>query len=147
MLSKTALNTLKAFVALAGLPKGSYQGAASVADKIGAPQNYLSKQLKALVGSGLVESRKGKDGGFRLGRPAGEITLFDVVEPIDQVSRWEGCFMGGGRCTEGTSCPTHKRWSKVRVAYLDFLTQTTIVDLLGDSQAGITSKPNQAAEG
>lgn len=133
MLSKTALNTLKALVVLAGLPDGGYQGAASVATKIGAPQNYLSKQLKALVGSGLVESRKGKDGGFRLGRPAAAITLFDAVEPIDQVSRWEGCFMGGGRCTAGTPCVAHARWSKVRTAYLDFLTQTTIEELLGDS--------------
>lgn len=128
MLSKTALSAVKALAVLAELPRGEYEGAASVAERIGAPQNYLAKQLKALARIGLLQSQKGLGGGFRLGRPAEQITLFDVVEPIDQVSKWEGCFLGG-RCHGSTPCSVHTRWNAVREAYLGFLTSTSIKEL------------------
>jgi DNA-binding IscR family transcriptional regulator len=59
MLSKTGLHAVRALVALARLPEGCYAGAARIAQDIGAPQNYLSKLLKALAEEGLVESQKG----------------------------------------------------------------------------------------
>jgi Rrf2 family iron-sulfur cluster assembly transcriptional regulator len=128
MLSKTARDVLKAMVELAELPPESYAGAASVAERIGAPRNYLAKQLKQLARLGLVSSQKGLGGGFRLARPAKEITLFEVVEPLDNVSRMRGCFFGGS-CDCQSSCAVHGRWAKVRQAFLDFLNQTMIADL------------------
>jgi Rrf2 family protein len=105
MLSKTALNALKAFTVLADLPAGSYAGAGAIAEKIGAGQNYLGKLLQSLIDQGLVTSQKGL-GGFRLTKT--QITLYDVVEPIDHVSRWEGCFMG--ERVFGKPCSVHDRW-------------------------------------
>lgn len=128
MLSKTARDVLKALIELAALPPDSYAGAASVAERIGAPRNYLSKQLKQLARLGLVISQKGLGGGFRLARPAREITLFEVVEPLDNVSRMQDCFFGGP-CDCQSACAVHGRWAKVRKSYLDFLSQTTISDL------------------
>jgi Rrf2 family protein len=130
MLSKTALSVVKALVELAELPPNSFAGAATVAQRIDAPQNYLSKMLKGLVREQLVESQKGSGGGFRLSRRPERITLFDVVEPIDQVSKWDGCFLGG-RCDGRAPCSVHRRWSEVRETYLEFLKGTTIADLAG----------------
>jgi DNA-binding IscR family transcriptional regulator len=42
----------------------------------------------------LVQSQKGIGGGFRLARDPGAISLLDVVEPIEHVSRWSGCILG-----------------------------------------------------
>jgi len=128
MLSKTALSAVKALASLAGLPAGTYEGAASVARRIGAPQNYLSKQLKALTRTGLVQSQKGLGGGFRLGRDPRQIRLIEVVDPIDSISRWESCFLGG-TCHNNQPCAVHNQWTEVRQSYLDFLRQTTIADL------------------
>lgn len=130
MLSKTALSVVKAVVELAGLAPDEFEGAASVAQRIDAPKNYLSKQLKALASTGLVESQKGKGGGFRLGRSPDRIALFDVIEPIDQVSKWTGCFLGG-RCDCRKACPVHGRWATVREEYLNFLKETTVADIRG----------------
>ncbi len=130
MLSKTALSVVKALVELAELPADSYSGAAGVAQRIGAPQNYLAKLLKGLVRERLVESQKGSGGGFRLSRRPEKISLYDVVEPIDQVSKWDGCFLGG-RCDGKAPCSVHQHWSDVRETYLDFLKNTTIADLAG----------------
>ena len=47
------------------------------------PPAYLAKALQALARHGIVESVAGRRGGYRLARPARDITLLDVVEAID----------------------------------------------------------------
>ena len=44
---------------------------------------YLAKHLQSLSGAGLIESARGKAGGYRLARPAETITVLDVVRAID----------------------------------------------------------------
>lgn len=130
MISRTALYALKAIQELARLPASELGGAAAIAEKTGAPVNYLGKLLKLLAQDGLLESRKGLNGGFRLARLPAEITLFDIAEPIDHVSRWTSCFLGGGQCCEDAPCSVHGAWQVVRQEYLNFLKHTTIADTL-----------------
>jgi len=129
VISRTAKHALAALAFLAGLPDGQFAGAADIAQEINAPGNYLGKLLKTLADTGLVESQKGKGGGFRLVRAAASIALIDVVDPIDHVSRWSECFLGRGRCSTESPCSVHKRWASVRDAYLAFLTGTSLADL------------------
>ncbi len=129
MISKTAIHASLALALMARLRPGEYAGAAHIAEATGAPQNYLGKLLKTLATEGLLVSQKGFGGGFRLAREAKRISLYDVVEPIDHLSRWGDCLLGGGRCKPGSPCAVHHRWKKVREEYLQFLRQTTIADL------------------
>lgn len=129
MITKTGVHALAALAALARLPRGAYAGAGDVADTIGAPRNYLGKLMQNLSQEGILESQKGKGGGFRLARAPEAISLYDVIEPIEHVSRWNGCFLGRGRCSDDTPCPVHRRWGKLRDAYLQFLRDTTVSDL------------------
>ncbi len=135
MLPKTAVHAVRALAALAALPPAAYAGAAEIAEQIGAPRNYLGKLLKTLADAGLVESQKGKGGGFRLARPPRQISILDLVEPIDRVSRWSGCFLGGSRCSDNAPCAVHERWGKVRDLYLRFLRSTTLADLVDQAPA------------
>lgn len=130
MISKTGTHALTALAALAKLASGSYAGTGDVARAIGAPRNYLGKLLKALSDQGLVESQKGKGGGFRLARDPATITLLDVMEPVGRVNRWTGCFLGQARCSDDVPCSVHARWSVTREAYFQFLKSTTVADLV-----------------
>ena len=47
------------------------------------PLRFLENILMQLRHAGLVESRRGADGGYRLARPAAEVTLADVIRAID----------------------------------------------------------------
>jgi Rrf2 family transcriptional regulator, iron-sulfur cluster assembly transcription factor len=135
MLTRTGLHAVRAMVALARLPAGAYAGAGKIASEIGAPQNYLGKILQTLAGEGLVTSQKGLGGGFRLAREPKRISLFDVVDPLEHLSRWSGCILGRPECSEVEPCAIHHRWKKVRQAYLDMLSQTTIADLVAKGEA------------
>ena len=129
MISRTALHTLRATAALAERP-GEFQGAASIAERIGAPQNYLGKLLQSLVQSGVVFSQKGKGGGFQLARPPEDISLYDIVESVDHVSRWEGCFLGQGACDAARPCVLHEQWASVRDGYLSMLKDSSLADVV-----------------
>jgi Rrf2 family iron-sulfur cluster assembly transcriptional regulator len=129
MISKTGIHAVTAGAALAELGEGIFAGAAEIAGRIGAPPNYLGKLLKTLADQGLLESQKGKGGGFRLARDADRISLFEIMEPMEHVSRWGGCFLGRPRCSEDAPCAVHQRWATVRESYLQFLRETTVADL------------------
>ncbi|HQH74593.1 MAG TPA: Rrf2 family transcriptional regulator [bacterium] len=130
MLSKTGIHAIRAVIALAELPEGAFAGATVIAQSIQAPKNYLGKLLQMLARDGLLESQKGLGGGFRLARDPRTITLLDVVEPIEHISRWNGCILGRETCSEQNPCAMHDRWKTVRDAYLVMLGETTIAQLL-----------------
>ncbi len=132
MISKTGIHATLALALLAKLKPGEFVGASRIADEIGAPRNYLGKLLKLLAEQGLLQSQKGFGGGFRLAVSPEKIKLYDVVEPIDRVSKWKGCFLGRKKCNEKEPCAVHGRWSKIREEYLSFLKETTIAELAGN---------------
>lgn len=129
MISKTGIHATLALTFLAELEPGQYAGAAQIADAVGAPRNYLGKLLKQLGEQGLLDSQKGFGGGFRLAKAPEKITLYDIIEPLDRVSKWNGCFLGRARCSEKSPCAVHGRWSKIREDYLGFLKETTVAAL------------------
>ncbi len=68
---------------LAQLRPGELASASQLADYYDIPAPSLAKQLKALVKAGVLAASTGPGGGFRLARPAAQITLLDVVEAVD----------------------------------------------------------------
>src|ERR1035437_6597192 len=70
-------------VVLALLPEGASLPAARLAEYHGVPAPYLAKSLQALMRAGIVESSTGRRGGYRLGKPASEITLLDVFHAVE----------------------------------------------------------------
>jgi Rrf2 family protein len=129
MLTKTGVHATLAMALLARSKPGQYVGAGQIAQVVGAPGNYLGKLLKRLAAAGLLESQKGYGGGFRLARPAEDIRVYDVVEPLENISRWNGCFLGRPTCNPDQPCAIHDRWSQVREQYLNFLKETSIAEL------------------
>lgn len=129
MLSKSCVHAVRALVVLAELTPGEYRGAVAIAQQTGAPKNYLGKLLQLLSRRGLVESQKGLGGGFRLAREPQSISLFDVIDAIEDTNRWGDCILGNPTCSDGDPCSVHTRWGPVRDAYLGLMKNTTIVDL------------------
>ena len=70
-------------VVLAALPAGAALPARALAEFHGVSPSYLLKHLKAMVAGGVLESVPGARGGYRLARPASEITLLDVVIAVE----------------------------------------------------------------
>ena len=128
MLSRSGIHAVRALVKLANEP-AKYCGAQSIAAATGAPRNYLGKLLQQLSRRGIVESQKGLGGGFRLARDPSEITLHDIVEPLEDLSRLSQCILAHDACDTDNPCAIHSRWAFVRESYIDMLNRTTLADL------------------
>ncbi|MGB2852453.1 MAG: Rrf2 family transcriptional regulator [Solirubrobacterales bacterium] len=66
-----------------------------VAERRGIPVQFLEQLFSTLRRSGLLISQRGVKGGFRLARPAEEITVLDVVQALDGRIGAEGTEAGG----------------------------------------------------
>jgi Rrf2 family protein len=127
-------------VRLALMSNGGFAGAGRLAEEIDAPQNYLGKLLQTLSRAGLLTSRKGVGGGFRLARDPETITLRDILEPIEHLDRWDGCFLGLPECSDDDPCAVHDRWAALRDGYLEFLTETTLASVVERYRARLDSR-------
>ena len=68
---------------LAALPADQALSASRLAEYHDVPPAYLAKALQAMAAAGIVESRPGPLGGYRLARPPADITLLDIVRAVD----------------------------------------------------------------
>jgi len=93
------------------------------------PLKFLENILQGLRQAGIIESRRGPDGGHMLARPAAEIALADIIRAID------GPLAGvGGRRPEdleftGTAEPLREVWIAVRASLRRVLEEVTIADV------------------
>ncbi len=138
MLSQTGRYALRALDYLATHDDGGYKLVKDISGELNIPRQYLSKILHTLACEGLLHSQRGRSGGFRLSRPAKQITLYEVIDPIDHLSRLCACIMGEKPCGEENPrgdddpCALHEMWGEVRGKYLDFLQKTTLDKLSSD---------------
>jgi Rrf2 family protein len=130
MLSRTSEYALRAVLCLARFPLDQRVPATEVAERLEVPSNYLSKILHTLARTGLLVSERGPTGGFRLSRPASEISLVDVIEPFDRVGQEGECLLGRNRCNEINPCAAHESWKSVSEQVIRFFQETSVADLL-----------------
>ena len=101
-----------------------------IAAAIKVPRNYLSKTLHQLARAGVLRSTRGPNGGFVLGKPAGELTLAEVVGPF-LPAEGRACVLGRARCNDAAPCAAHHHWKPVSERLRTFFEATTIADLGG----------------
>jgi Rrf2 family iron-sulfur cluster assembly transcriptional regulator len=129
VLSTTAQYALRALGSLAAQESGGVVLGRDLAQQSGVPANYLSKILLVLNRAGLVEATRGTGGGYRLARPAAEISLQEIVDPVDNLARLDDCIMGLDECSERDPCAMHEWWKQVREGYLRMLLETSLADV------------------
>jgi Rrf2 family protein len=130
--SKSTQYAIRAMLHLAGLAPGELCRLEVIAREADLPQHFLAKILQRLARRRLVRSTKGLGGGFALGTPAREITLFKIADAVDDLSVTIGdCVFGAQVCGDDNPCPLHDSWVKVRETEIHFLESITIADLSG----------------
>lgn len=103
--------------------------AKEISEELKVPKEYVSKVLQMLTSSGIVGSKKGKNGGFFLAKEPIEIKLIDIVEAIDGLDVFKTCVLGFPGCSYETPCPVHDKWGKLREEAYKMLSEETLEDL------------------
>lgn len=85
------------------------------------PYHFVAKILQGLTRKGLLTSLRGPSGGFELGMPAEDITLFQIVEAIDGTRFMHSCLLCFPECSNKNRCAVHEQWAEIRTTTYNML--------------------------
>ena len=131
--------------------------AQEIARAEGMGPEYVARILGTLRAGGLVESTRGAGGGYRLARPASEISVWDAITVLGGEFFPEGfcdCHPGRRReCIHATDCSIRALWQKMQGVLREALESTSLKDLRRDERTMVTwldlevmPRPNRAGE-
>jgi Rrf2 family iron-sulfur cluster assembly transcriptional regulator len=102
---------------------------------------YLEQLFARLRRSGLVASVRGPGGGYRLGRPAAQISLAEITDAVEEMIRTTRCDEGGPGCAAGKKCLTHDVWAELGEQIRMFLEHITLADVVEGRVLGRAALP------
>ena len=144
-ISAKADYAVRAAVTLAAFDGDAPIKAERIASAQEIPLNFLENILHQLKASGLVTSHRGPEGGFRLARPASEITVADVIRAVEGPL----ASVRGTRPEQvsyvGAAASLQEVWIALRASLRSVLENVTLADVaagkLPDQVATLSSDP------
>ncbi len=124
--SRTSRYAIQALVFLANRPAGNYVMCREMAAQLGLPLAYLSKLMLQFVRANIVESMRGRAGGFRLSHSATGVTLKEIMDVIGAERSMKECLLGFKECSDDTACAMHCQWRPVKQGMYELLEQQSI---------------------
>ena len=123
-----------AVTAMADLAKHGADGALAlsmIAERQQTSLAYLEQLFLKLRRAGLVESARGRLGGYRLSRPASAISVAEIMAAVEEDIRMTRC---GGEaakpCMPGQRCLTHGLWDALGEQIAGFLESVTLQEVI-----------------
>jgi Rrf2 family iron-sulfur cluster assembly transcriptional regulator len=102
------------------------------------PKALVAKLLTIMAQSRLVVGVPGPNGGYRLGRDPGKITIYDVIVHFEQVREESVCPFGPNWCGNQAPCPLHDKILKLQGQWLEFIHESHFGEFVGfEGGAGV----------
>ena len=140
MITRQADYAVRSVLDLTLLPDEQAAFSRDIAERQSIPPSFVAKILTRLARQGIVQTQRGLTGGVRLNRPAGEITLLEVIEAIDGPIALNLCVRGPDLCPLEENCRVHPIWDVLngdlrqrlsRITFEQLATGSWTLDLLG----------------
>ena len=127
MLTKTTEYAIRALVYIQLQNwKEKRPGVNEIAKEIESPPAFTAKILQILTKHTLIDSSKGRGGGFFFDRTKEDLLLYKVIVILEGDSCFTKCGFGLKNCNDKNPCPLHDRYIKVRSEFLKIAESETI---------------------
>ena len=111
---------------------GGPQPIKAIAEREGIPDAYLEQLMAVLKREGLVDSTRGAQGGYTLSRPAGEISVGEVLRALEGGLNLVDCLSGDDACGRACACPSRIVYQKLRDGLNQLADSISIQDMIED---------------
>jgi len=91
---------------------------------------YLEQLFAQLRRAKIVDSRRGRLGGYSLARSADEISIAEIMSAVGEPVQMTRCSDDAGFCHGDHKCLTHDLWRSLGTHILSFLSDVTLSDVL-----------------
>ena len=102
--------------------------AKELAQILSIPYKFLSKIMTELVKADFILSIRGREGGYKLSRPASEISIMDILNNFNEFIEQKECLLGIGKCDSSNKCGLHDQWIKPKKMIKKMFDNTTLED-------------------
>ncbi|MDX1346738.1 MAG: Rrf2 family transcriptional regulator [Thiomicrorhabdus chilensis] len=102
---------------------------ALISERQGISLSYLEQLFAKLKKADLVSSARGPGGGYRLSRPAEEISISQIIHAVDEIIDARKC-AGKANCHGGEQCLSHELWNDLSVLIDSFLKDINLQSLM-----------------
>lgn len=145
-LTRAADYAVRVMIHLASLPEGTVVSKTLLAQEAEAPESFLSKILQTLARSGLIQARRGVEGGFSLLPRGAQASLLDVVESVDGIIALNQCLGSTAACHRAAGCAAHQVWQRAQAAMVAVLREAKIADMSSAKSGSHRQSTNQVIE-
>lgn len=138
MLSKTTEYAIRALVYISVSNKnGKRPGFKEISAEISSPEHFTAKILQTLTRHGLVNSVRGRGGGFFFDKQNPDsVSLYDVIRVIEGEKYFSRCGIGLKGCNPENPCPFHCEFERIRNDYENLVRKETIETLSSKVNTG-----------
>jgi len=137
---------IRAVLTLARAEKDEVVPARRIAKEMDIPVRFLPQVLGDLSRAGIVEARLGRAGGYRLSKPASQISLLDIIEASEGDARRQTCVLSGKPCDGVEPCDVHDMFYEAQEAILQRLDGVSVADVVADSSKAPVAPKGPAAD-
>jgi len=109
--------------------EGGMLSAHTLAERVHVEAPTASKVLKLLSGSGLLESFRGANGGYRVTRRASDISVAEVIAAIEGPIAMTECSIEEGLCSQEERCELRSNWQRISLAVADALQNVSLAEM------------------
>lgn len=102
------------------------------------PPAFAYKVLRRLADAGILTARTGRGGGYALSKPASQVRMWDVVETVQGALSVSLCTDKNCACNLEDACKVSGAWRSLQRQVFDFLSSTTLSDLLASKPGSDT---------
>jgi FeS assembly SUF system regulator len=113
---------------------GAFRTAPEIAAATALPSPTVSKILKLLANSDLLESHRGTKGGYALTRQADEVTMAEIIGAVDGPIALTDCVGSDGTvCEIEALCPTRTNWKRINDVLVQALNGVSLAEMAAPS--------------
>lgn len=130
MISTKGRYALSIMLDLAQHNDGGYVSLKDISERQEISMKYLEAIISKLSRGGLVDSARGKSGGYRLNRAVNEYTVGEILILTEKTLAPVSCVNCENLCNKQSSCLTRPMWNELNEVIMNFLNTKTLADLL-----------------
>lgn len=135
MLSKASKYAISAVLYLTNYSSVEKKlGSKEIADMLQIPAPFLAKTLQQLTKKRILSSIKGPHGGYFLTEKNKNKTLFDIIACVDDVEKFNTCYLGQNNCNENNPCVAHYIYAPFKDKLIRKLKTKTILEMANEDE-------------
>lgn len=130
MISTKGRYALSIMLDLAKHSDGSYVSLKDISERQDISMKYLETIISKLSKGGLVDSARGKMGGYKLNRPVDDYSVGEILILTEKSLAPVSCVNCDHKCTKEGGALARPMWNELNEVIMEFLNSKTLADLL-----------------